>query len=163
MPDYPDSCLSGIHVRQCQHRLGLNPALAGIKHLNRLEQVLARSEWDDDTIHEGLMLDINDRLVEGTMSNLFLVRDGALLTPPISDAGIAGVMRAKVMELAREQHIPVFETVLTLAELASAEEVFVTNSIIRIWPVILNTSSGQRWPLGPLTRQLQSSLQEMPL
>lgn len=163
MPDYPDDCLSGIHVRQCQQRLGLNPALAGIKHLNRLEQVLARSEWDDDSIREGLMLDINDRLVEGTMSNLFLVRDGALLTPPISDAGIAGVMRAKVMELAREQHIPVFETVLTLAELASAEEVFVTNSIIQIWPVILNTNSGQSWPFGPVTHQLQSALQAMRL
>jgi 4-amino-4-deoxychorismate lyase len=161
MPDYPESCQSGIHVRQCDQRLGLNPALAGIKHLNRLEQVLARSEWDDETVREGLMLDIRERLVEGTMSNLFLVRDGTLLTPPITDAGIAGVMRASVIQLAREAGITVFETVLTLSELASAEEVFVTNSIIQIWPVVKDITSGHSWPHGPLTKRLQSALQDV--
>lgn len=160
MPDHPESCQSGISVRHCQHRLGINPSLAGIKHLNRLEQVLARSEWDDDAIREGLMLDINDRLVEGTMSNVFLVRDGTLLTPPLNHCGIAGIMRARVIELARQADIPLLETELRLNDLNAADEVFLTNSIIRIWPVTHNNTTQQQWSHGPVTRRLQQALQE---
>lgn len=160
MPEYPESCQSGISVRLCKHRLGINPALAGIKHLNRLEQVLARSEWDDDFIREGLMLDINNRLIEGTMSNLFLVHDKQLLTPSLADCGIAGVMRARIIDLARQAGISVHETDISLDDLKAADEVFLTNSIIQIWPVIANVSSGQHWSYGPITRQLQSALQD---
>ncbi|MEY3788203.1 MAG: hypothetical protein RLZ75_2410, partial [Pseudomonadota bacterium] len=71
-PTYPDSYYQqGITARFCDTRLGLNPTLAGMKHLNRLEQVLARAEWQDDSVQEGIMLDINDCVIEGTMSNLF--------------------------------------------------------------------------------------------
>ena len=160
MPDHPQSCQSGISVRLCDHRLGINPALAGIKHLNRLEQVLARSEWEDDTVREGLMLDINNRLVEGTMSNVFLVHDGQLSTPMLDDCGIAGIMRARIIDLAQQSGIPVHETEMTLDDLNAADEVFLTNSIIQIWPVTNNTTSQQQWQYGPLTRRLQNALQE---
>ncbi|RLA00777.1 MAG: aminodeoxychorismate lyase, partial [Gammaproteobacteria bacterium] len=74
-PDYPASCTErGIKTRICRARLGHNASLAGIKHLNRLEQVLARQEWNDPNIMEGLMLDSDGDLVEGTMSNVFMVK-----------------------------------------------------------------------------------------
>ena len=74
-PDYPKSHYSnGIVARICQTQLGLNPTLAGMKHLNRLEQVLARAEWNDAAIHEGIMLDFNEHVIEGTMTNLFTLK-----------------------------------------------------------------------------------------
>ncbi len=160
MPNYPESCEQGITVRLCEHRLGINPALAGIKHLNRLEQVLARSEWDDDNIREGLMLDINDKLVEGTMSNLFLIQNGRLITPAIDENGIVGIMRAEVIKLARSLDIPVTEKALTLTDLQQADEVFLTNSIIEIWPVTRLLNPEQQWSHGMLTHRLQSELKQ---
>ena len=158
MPSHPDSCQQGVTIRLCQQRLGLNPSLAGIKHLNRLEQVLARSEWDDDNIKEGLMMDINNQLVEGTMSNLFLVKGGELLTPKLDGAGIAGIMRAEIIHLARSGGIACHETRLTLDDLHAADEVFLTNSIIDIWPVTALVNPQQHWPYGAVTQQLQSAL-----
>lgn len=158
MPDYPASCEQGVNVRLCEQRLGINPTLAGIKHLNRLEQVLARSEWDDELIREGLMLDIHDRLIEGTMSNVFVVKDKELLTPTIIDNGIAGIMRAEIINLAREMDITVTETVLDLEQLYQADEVFLTNSIIGLWPVTALPEKDKQWPYGVITQRLQSAL-----
>ena len=73
------------------------PALAGIKHLNRLEQVLAQAEWHDETIVDGLMLDTEGELVSGTASNVFVVRDGTLVTPDLRFCGVLGVMRGEVL------------------------------------------------------------------
>jgi 4-amino-4-deoxychorismate lyase len=72
-----------------------------MKHLNRLEQVLARAEWQDDYA-EGLMRDTKGLVIEGTMTNLFLVRDdGTLVTPDLSQSGVAGVMRARSWRVSR--------------------------------------------------------------
>lgn len=158
MPDYPEHCQQGVQIRLCQHRLGINPGLAGIKHLNRLEQVLARSEWDDDSCREGLMLDVQDRLVEGTMSNLFVAKAGKLFTPAIIDNGIAGIMRAEVIQLARDNAIEVVETELTVEDLYQADEVFLTNSIIHIWPVTALPEKNKHWPHGIMTHRLQAAL-----
>jgi 4-amino-4-deoxychorismate lyase len=76
-------------------RLSNQPLLAGLKHLNRLEQVLARAEWQDGEHAEGLMLDQAGRVIEGVFSNLFLVRDGVLITADLKRCGVAGVMRAE--------------------------------------------------------------------
>jgi len=78
----PDGYRDGIALRLCDTRLGDQPLLAGMKHLNRLEQVLARSEWDDARWQEGLMADLQGRIVCATAANLFAVRDGRLVTPP---------------------------------------------------------------------------------
>ncbi len=135
-PEYPQHWWQdGIRLRICATRLGENLALAGLKHLSRLEQVLARAEWDDPGIAEGLMLDSSGHVVEGTMTNLFLLRDGTLITPDLSRCGVTGVMRGVVMDVARERGIPVTERTLALQELASADALFVTNSLIGIWPV----------------------------
>jgi 4-amino-4-deoxychorismate lyase len=135
-PDHePGNWRQGVQVRLCRTRLGLNPSLAGMKHLNRLEQVLARAEWNDESVAEGLMLDPAGNLVEGTMSNLFLVVGGGLLTPALEHAGVAGVMRRKVLEIADELGIPREIGQVSLERLEQADALFLTNSLIGIWPV----------------------------
>jgi 4-amino-4-deoxychorismate lyase len=160
-PDYPESCReSGVRVRLCRQRLAHNPALAGIKHLNRLEQVIARGEWNDPVIMEGLLLDAEDRLVEGTMSNLFLIRDRVLMTPELGRCGVAGILRTVVMELAAGIPMPVQVRALGLGDLREADEVFLTNSLIGIWPVI--AIDGRSYRRGALTHRLQELLADLP-
>jgi 4-amino-4-deoxychorismate lyase len=146
---------SGVCVRVCRQQLAEQPALAGMKHLNRLEQVLARAEWSDPQIAEGLMLDQRARLIEGTMSNIFLVRDGVVRTPQLHRCGVAGVMRQIVME----QLVAVTETDLVLDDVIAADEVFLTNSVIGIWPVVrIDCLHKSR---GDVTIALQRSLQTL--
>ena len=156
-PDYPASCTeSGIKTRVCHTRLGQNVSLAGIKHLNRLEQVLARQEWDDPEIMEGLLLDTGGHLVEGTMSNVFMVKDRVLMTPDLTLCGVAGIMRARMLELARQHSIESRIQPVTLDTLLQADEVFVCNSLIGIWPVI--GIDKQAFPKGPVAARLQALL-----
>jgi len=160
-PEWPDEYYSrGVQVRICNIRLGCSPQLAGIKHLNRLEQVLARGEWGDPAIAEGLMLDTNDQLVEGTMSNLFMVRNGILLTPDLSQCGVAGIMRETVMEVAQRRGIPCEIGRFALSELEMAEELFLTNSIIGIWPVHRADVCNYPAP-GKITALLQSDIENI--
>lgn len=145
----------GVTVRLCGTRLGRNPALAGIKHLNRLEQVLARGEWSDDYA-EGLMQDADGVVIEGTMSNLFLVRDGGLLTPDLSDCGVCGVMRELVLERAQALQIATRIVATSLAMVQDAAELFLTNSLIGIWPV--RRFETKEYRIGPITRALQAAI-----
>lgn len=154
-PQYPeDFQVSGARVRPCRRRLAVNPDLARIKHLNRLEQVLARAEWQDDDYQEGLMLDSQGHVIEGTMSNLFWVVDGRLFTPTIRDCGIAGIVRDLLIELARADGMVVDEVQADMAELERAEEIFMTNSVIGIWPV--KQLDGRDFVIGAATRRLQA-------
>ncbi len=160
-PEWPDEYRSrGVQIRICNMRLGCNPQLAGIKHLNRLEQVLARSEWDDPAIAEGLMLDVEGHLVEGTMSNLFMVRNGVLLTPDLSRCGVAGIMRETVMAVAQRRGIRCEIGRFALSELEMAEELFLTNSIIGIWPVHRAETNDYSAP-GEITALLQSDIENI--
>jgi 4-amino-4-deoxychorismate lyase len=158
-PDYPSEFKEhGIVARFCDTRLGLNPSLAGIKHLNRLEQVLARAEWADPAIQEGIMLDINDHVIEGTMSNLFYIKNDTLHTPAITHTGIAGIMRSIILSLWTDQSMPVFESTIVSEDLLSAEEIFVCNSIIGLWPV--QRIADQHFSVGPKTRKIQHWLEQ---
>jgi len=158
-PGYPDQYpIEGIQVRYCQTRLGINPVLAGIKHINRLEQVLARSEWSNDEIAEGLMLDHEGQLVEGTMSNVFLVRHGRLLTPQLDRCGVCGVMRSVLLSAAKTQGLSFDECRLTVSDIENADEAFVTNSIIGLWPIA--GVEGKFLPVGPVTRKLREWLNQ---
>ncbi|MGB1383086.1 MAG: aminodeoxychorismate lyase [Porticoccaceae bacterium] len=88
-----------LSVRYCQHRLSDHQALAGIKHLNRLDQIMARSEWDCERYQEGLMFNASGQLIEATSANVFVKnRAGDWLTPDLKKAGIKGVMRAVMIE-----------------------------------------------------------------
>lgn len=156
-PEHADE-KAGIVVRLCATPVSCNPALAGIKHLNRLEQVLARQEWDDDSVGEGLMSDGRGNVIEGTMSNLFAVRDGVLLTPDLGECGIAGVMRAQVLKLAEALSQPYQIIKLPAAELAQMDELFITNSIIGIRPVSCCDVTEYDNENNSCTRRLQSAL-----
>ncbi|WP_340121724.1 aminodeoxychorismate lyase [Methylobacter svalbardensis] len=156
-PDYPANYSEqGIVARFCTTRLGLNPTLAGIKHLNRLEQVMARAEWTDAAIQEGLMLDINDHVIEGTMTNLFYIKNNSLYTAALDQSGVAGIMRSIIMALSVEQGFPVVEHRFTSDELLSAEEVFVCNSIIGIWPI--KQIETTHFSVGPIAKRIQIQL-----
>ncbi len=160
-PAHPEAYyVEGVRVRTCTTCWSVNPALAGIKHLNRLEQVLARAEWDDDTVAEGLMLDVDDRLISGTMSNVFMVRGGRLYTPALNGSGVAGITRARVMERATELGVPCEARFLTLPDLAAAQEVFVCNSLIGIWPV--REIDGTAFSVGPVTRRFTEGVRSDP-
>ncbi|MCG5494692.1 aminodeoxychorismate lyase [Ectothiorhodospira variabilis] len=145
----------GVDVRLCSMRLSRNPVLAGIKHLNRLEQVMARSEWSDE-YHEGLMLDTSGQVVEGTMSNLFLVRGDALVTPDLSHCGVAGITRARVLEMARAWGLSCREEQVGLEDLWQADGLFLTNTLIGLWPV--RSLEGRAMPMPPLIGRLQQAL-----
>jgi 4-amino-4-deoxychorismate lyase len=157
LPDFPDPVAEGgARIRLCSLRLGHQPRLAGTKHLNRLENVLARAEWDDPDIDEGLLLDEAGSLVSGVMSNLFLWRGGGLLTPRLDRCGVAGVARGRLLHWAAGQGIPVRETDLALADLYAAEAAFLTNSLIRIRYVA--AFGDRRWDRPRLYDTLQEAL-----
>jgi 4-amino-4-deoxychorismate lyase len=153
-PRPPGLARDGVAVRICTTRLAEQPLLAGIKHLNRLEQVCARAEWSDPEIAEGLMLDVHGRLVCGTMSNVFMVLGGELVTPLVTRAGVEGVMRAALGAEFRAAGASVAERDLTPADLDAASEVFLTNALIGAWPVI--ACGERRWSPGPWLRRAQA-------
>jgi 4-amino-4-deoxychorismate lyase len=135
-PSYPPSFWSeGVRVRVCRTPIGICPALAGLKHLNRLEQVMARAEWNDPEVPEGLMLDTRGRIIEGTQTNVFMVKAGRFLTPDLSESGVAGVMRGLVLEQAPRLGVHAEVRPLTLEDAHSADELFLCNSLVGIWPV----------------------------
>ncbi len=153
----------GVSVRMAAVRLGENPAIAGLKHCNRLEQILARGEPDAAAAAEALMLSRSGNLVSGTMTNVFLVDGPAgaprLRTPTIDLCGVAGVMRRVVMREAARAGVPAAECTLWPADLDSASEIFLSNARIGIWPV---RRIGERTLTpGPLTRQLQQRLRPL--
>ncbi len=157
----------GVSVRVCDTRLAGNPALAGIKHLNRLEQVLARAEWpegrENTQVAEGLMLDNNNNVIEGTMSNLFCVQEGeggpVLKTPLLTHCGVKGITRENIINAAAAAGISVQETTLGLADLYRSQELFLCNTLMGIWPV--RQLEEQYFPVGPMTRQLSQALESL--
>jgi len=153
-PVYPVAYQAqGIRAQLCRTQLALQPALAGIKHLNRLENVLARSEWNDPEIAEGVMCDTAGNVISGTMSNLFVVFGTELMTPDVTRCGVAGVQRARVLELAAAHGIPAKVMAFDIERLLGADEVFLVNSIIGIWQI---TALGEKvWRPGKLTPQFR--------
>ncbi len=152
-PEFPVSLKTqGVKVRFCSSRIGLNPNLVGIKHLNRLEQVMARSEWVTSDYQEGLMLDINDNVIEGTMSNFFLIKDNCIYTPKLDQCGIQGIIRETIFLAATDLQINIVETRLQTQQCYEADELFLTNSIIGIWPV--KQLQQQACKIGPITQRI---------
>lgn len=135
-PAHPAShALKGVAVRLCRTRLPYDPHLAGIKHLNRLHQVLARAEWDDDAIAEGLLTDSDGHLIEGTMSNLFWIEGDRLLTPALGRCGVAGIMRERILDWAQTNAVETSIETLEPERLLRADGALLCNSLIGIWPV----------------------------
>ena len=126
---------TGISVGICSTTLACNPLLAGIKHLNRLEQIMAAREIAESEYTDGLMMDMDQNLIEGISSNLFLVEPAGLVTPKLDRCGIAGVMRSCVIETAAELGIKVKEDRVPIERLMNADGLFLTNSLTGILPI----------------------------
>lgn len=144
----------GVRATICSLRLAEQPALAGHKHLNRLEQVLLRRELDVLAADEALVCDTEGWVVEGVFSNVFLVRGGELCTPRIDVAGIRGVLRAAILHEAAARGKEVTEGNFGVEDFLAADEVFFCNSVNGIWPV--RTLQGREWVPGPVTRDWQA-------
>lgn len=153
----------GVAVRVCHQRLAVSTTLAGVKHLNRLEQVLARAEWQDNRYAEGLLFSEQGHLIEATASNVFVVSEGRLLTPDLTGCGVAGVMRRIIIEqLASKLGLNAEEVTIGLSDLLAADEVFVCNSVYGIWPVLQLTAGETEisYSTGVVTQRLQQVLAE---
>ena len=148
----------GVVITQCQYSLPANPVLAGIKHLNRLDQVLARSEWADEYA-DGLMYSQEGMLIETTCANIFIktASDG-WITPKLDQAGVRGVMRGLLLqELFAKTGLPVSEGEISRQQLATASELFICSSIRGLLPVTAINDLGH-WAIGADTKMLQSAL-----
>jgi len=158
LPQYPAHFWqAGIKLHVCALRLGHQPRLAGIKHLNRLENVLARMEWRDPETPDGLLLDAEDHVVEGTMTNVFMRQGKALFTPDLSACGVAGLQRERILKFAPQCGLMPEIRKIDLPTLLQADEVFVCNSVIGLWPV--RQIGDQPLPLGPVATQMQNLLE----
>lgn len=157
LPAYPPQYFSeGVRLHLCQLRLALQPRLAGIKHLNRLENVLARSEWSDPHIADGLLLDMAGNVIECTMSNLFVRTGNRLATPDLSQCGVAGVTREHILESAPQLGCQATVGTFGLNELLQADEVIICNSLYGVWQV--RHLGDKTWSAGTLAEQLRAML-----
>lgn len=143
----PGAATAGVRLGWCRMRLSRNGALAGLKHLNRLEQVLARSEWDDGDMDEGLMQDDRGRVIAATQANVFARLEGAWATPRLDECGVAGVMRRAFRAWCEGQGARVLERSLEVADLESATSLVLTNALIGAWPVA--TLGGRALAVAP--------------
>ena len=157
MPNYAATLVEqGVALRVCDVRLSSQPALAGIKHLNRLENVLARAEWSNEAIFDGLMLNQAGHVIEGTMCNVFVRLGQQLITPDLSQCGVAGVTRQRIMGLAPSLNLRVTVEALTLEQLINADEVIICNSLIGAFQV--TELADHRWKIQLLANTLRALL-----
>lgn len=140
----------GVRLHLCETRLAAQPLLAGLKHLNRLEQVLARAEWSDPAIAEGLLCDVRGNAVTATAANLFAVVDGVPVTPAVDCCGVAGVLRAELLAMLPQAQV----RDLPLAECLAAGELFLSSSIRGILPV--QAVGDTVFAPGPVARAMQA-------
>ena len=127
---------SGVVVKICKTQLSKNINLFGYKHLNRLDSVLARSEWEDKNIFEGVFVDSKKNILEGTMTNIFFVHKKTLITPPIIDSGINGVMRQVIIDKAKFFFDKLVIQKINLRDIEKFDQMFLTNSVLKVIPVI---------------------------
>ena len=161
MPTYPGiNVQTGVNARICSTRLGDQPLLAGVKHLNRLEQVLARGEWTDPALAEGLMLDGGGNVICGTMSNLFIVEGQALSTPALDRCGVAGVTRAVLIEEAGRRGIACNVEAVPLLRVMDADALVLSNSIFGVWSV--KSLEGHEYVGSALATSMSAWLAEVP-
>ena len=158
LPLYPDKRQEqGVTLHLCELRLAHQPRLAGLKHLNRLENVLAAAELSGTDAQEGLLLDLDGFVIEGVRSNLFLISAGRLITPDLSRCGVAGVQRDRVMAYAAIIGMPLEVRNVELAEIYSADEAFLTNSVFGLWSVA--KLEQQRWTEFSYALQIRTALE----
>ena len=154
LPRYKDeNYVQGVHLRICNIRLAAQPKLAGIKHLNRLENVMARMEWREDYIFDGLLLDQSGKVVECTMSNVFVRYGNELITPDLSLCGVSGITRQRILGLGSVLDLAVSVKSITLEQLLQADEVIICNSLFGAFQV--TAIDNKVWPLQNLAAKIR--------
>jgi 4-amino-4-deoxychorismate lyase len=157
VPEYPTHYWEeGVRLHVCEIRMCHQPRLAGIKHLNRLENVLARMEWHDPDVPEGVMLDADGHVIEGTMCNIFARSEDKLVTPDLSQCGVAGLQRERIMAQADGLGLCLEVRPFELRFLLDADEVLVCNSVVGIWQV--REIGPRTWVPGELVPALRRKL-----
>lgn len=146
----------GVATMLCKTRLATGSPVAGLKTLNRIEQVLANSECMPTGAFEGLTLDADGRLICGTISNVFIVSNNVVRTPALERCGVEGTMRRLVIELLGNEDRDVEVCDLSEDDLAAADEVFITNSQMGAVPV--HRCGNLKWAVGTTTLQVMRLL-----
>ena len=142
----------------CKTRISAQPFLSKIKHINRLEQIIARSEWQSRNIAESMMLDMNNNVIEGTMSNIFGIKKNIFYTPIIENSGVERIMRRVILKLLKKNKKKYIIKKITLKEVLKFDEVFVCNSIFGIWSVI--KISKKKFSFGKKTKEIINLLSD---
>lgn len=150
---------SGVALQLCRVPIYANPYLAGIKHLNRLNYVMAALDLPENPEVQGLLVDDKRNILETLHHNLFFVKNERLMTPQLNNAGVKGVLRRLILEqLAPSCALSVTEGEFSIDELLDADEVFLTNGVRGVWPV--KAFAERRWPVpGPVTFKLQAMVE----
>lgn len=159
----PTDALSAVlpspcKLRWAEMRLGINPVVAGAKHMNRLEQVLARLEWRGAEFDESLLLDSEGFVVEGVATNLFYLDGTTLVTPLLDRAGVRGVMRDLLMQMAKGSGYSVREERVKPESLQHADALILTNSVRGICPV--GTLAGTTYENHAFAERMHASYQQ---
>jgi len=156
-PDYPDSHFTeGVRLHVCETRLAHQPKLAGIKHLNRLENVLARMEWHDPDVIDGVMLDISGNVIECTAANIFVRFGDTILTPSLNLCGVAGITRQQILSHAQTLNLKTKIESFDLEKCLEADEMLVCNSLFGVWQV--RTLSNKTWSKQTLAQKLRKAI-----
>jgi len=157
---YPKENQQGVRLSLCDHRLADNPELAGIKHLNRLDQVLAQNSIKKPFYQEGIVFGAHGEVVECVSSNIFLVKNGSIFTPSLDKAGVQGVMRDTIIStVAPALNVTVHVEKIYLADLMSADEVFICNSVFGVWPVV--AIHVKEYAVGKITSAIQQEINKL--
>ncbi|MFT5805884.1 MAG: 4-amino-4-deoxychorismate lyase [Moritella dasanensis] len=132
---YSEWATSGIELMLCQYQQTVNPALAGLKTLNRLDQVMIKQELDANGMADGLVCSTDGYLIETSVANVFWVKAGKVYTPSTKRSGVEGVMKTHVLNLLNTLGFTLCTGDYTIADLQAADEIFITNSVMEVVPV----------------------------
>ena len=159
MPSYPKASFkSGVNLFVCKHKLNLS-ILSGVKHLNRLENIVARQEWSSDQYADGILLDHDGHVIECISSNIFMRIGKIIYTPKISHVGIKGVTRELFILVSDQLGFKVKEVTFNLNKLLEADEVLITNSLFGVLQVKkIKNRSWQQQESASLFNQLLENL-----
>lgn len=157
MPVYPNTYFNeGVHLHVCKTTLATQASLAGVKHLNRLENVLARMEWTDPSIADGIMFDNNQHVIECTAANIFMCSGKTLTTPSLSQCGVMGITRQRIINLAHLIGLTVKIESFSLDQLLASDGVVITNSLYGAF--LVNRIQQKTWAPTSLAADMREIL-----
>ncbi len=156
MPSYAKHYDEGVQLFKCKTLLSYQAQLAGVKHLNRLENVLARAEWSDPSYFDGLMLDMEGNVIECTSANIFARYGNELHTPLIARCGVAGVTRQSIINLAYLAKLTPITKNIQYDDLLQADEVVICNSVYGALQV--RAIADRKWAMTQLATDIRKLL-----